>query len=52
MKDLIIGVRFWRFTYSSGTGTLTAAVGAVPNQAGKLVVPNLVTLTNNPGGGL
>lgn len=51
MKDLIIGIRFWRVTYSSGTGTLTASVGAVPNQDGRLVVPNLKQLTNNPGAG-
>jgi hypothetical protein len=51
MKDLIVGVRFWRFTYSSGSGTCTASVGAVVDWQGRTVVPNLRQTTNNPGGG-
>lgn len=47
-KDLIIGVRFWRVTASSVSGSITASVGAVPAHGGNLVVPNLYTLTNNP----
>src|SRR6185369_3431244 len=31
-KDLIPGIRFWRVNVASNSGTLTAAVGAVPTQ--------------------
>ena len=47
-KDLVLGVRFWRVTASSVTGSITASVGAVPARDGNLITPNLYTRTNNP----
>lgn len=47
-KDLVIGVRFWRVTAQSVSGSITASVGAVPTRNGNLVTPNLYTTSNNP----
>lgn len=38
-KDLIVGVRYWKVTKTSGTGTITASVGPVPDQNGQNVLP-------------
>ena len=52
VKDLIVGVRFWRANVTSyGSGTVTASVGAVPDALGRIVVPNLYQTTNVPSQG-
>lgn len=44
-KDLVVGVRFWKITVNSISGTIAASVGPVPDQGGHNVLPAVVTST-------
>ncbi len=37
-RDLVVGVRYWKVTKTSGTGTITATVGPVPDQNGQNIL--------------
>lgn len=47
-KDLVQGYRFWRTVVSGyASGAFTGVVGAVSDMAGRIVVPHLLTVSNN-----
>jgi hypothetical protein len=49
-RDLIVGIRYWRVVISSISGSLTAAVGPVPNINGDNITPAIYTPSTVSGG--
>lgn len=47
--DLIVGVRYWKITKTGGSGSITAAVGPVPDRNGRNILPRLVVGDVVPG---
>lgn len=48
-KDLVVGVRYWKITKTGGTGTVTAAVGPVPDRNGQNILPAIYVPYVTPG---
>lgn len=42
-RDFIIGVRFWKITVNTISGTITASTGPVPDHQGRPIMPRIVT---------
>lgn len=47
-RDLVIGVRWWKITVNTISGTITAGVGAVPDRSGRNVLPTLYSVGSSP----